>query len=403
MAEPQPLEAFSSAWVGPRRPKMLIIGEAFGEHELAHKQPFVGTSGKELWRMLAEAIPEQLELRSEADRTLDYGAAWIRHRSSWLEALGISFTNVLNLRPPGNDLAGLCTGKLEAQGRSLQWPALVKGKYLAERYFPEVDRLFEEIRLASPNVVVAAGNTACWALLRATNIGSIRGTTALFQASGPGDLERAEETSLTARLQQRKVLPTYHPAGVLRQWAWRPVVVADLMKAWREAASPQLVRPQRFVLVNPTIEECEAWTEQTIGSKTWDSLSCDIETGAGQIKCVGFARSRSEALVIPFVDTGRPGWSYWATEIEELRAWECVSRLLGSGIPKVFQNGMYDLQYLTRLGLRPANCQDDTMLLHHSLHPELQKGLGFLGSIYTNEASWKLMRRERPDSEKRDE
>jgi hypothetical protein len=32
------------------------------------------------------------------------------------------------------------------------------------------------------------------------------------------------------------------------------------------------------------------------------------------------------------------------------------------------------------------------MLLHHALHPESEKGLGFLGSVYTNEASWKLMR-----------
>jgi len=66
-----------------------------------------------------------------------------------------------------------------------------------------------------------------------------------------------------------------------------------------------------------------------------------------------------------------------------------------------YQNGLYDLQYILRMGLRPANCQADTMLLHHSLFPELQKGLGFLGSIYTNEASWKLMREQ--DSNKRDE
>jgi hypothetical protein len=44
----------------------------------------------------------------------------------------------------------------------------------------------------------------------------------------------------------------------------------------------------------------------------------------------------------------------------------------------------------------------DTMLLHHAMYPELPKSLGFLGSIYTNESAWKLMRQ---DSEelKRDE
>ena len=30
------------------------------------------------------------------------------------------------------------------------------------------------------------------------------------------------------------------------------------------------------------------------------------------------------------------------------------------------------------------------MLLHHALQPESPKGLDYLGSIYTNEAAWKL-------------
>jgi len=32
------------------------------------------------------------------------------------------------------------------------------------------------------------------------------------------------------------------------------------------------------------------------------------------------------------------------------------------------------------------------MLLHHALFIELEKGLGFLGSVYTSEARWKFMR-----------
>ncbi len=69
--------------------------------------------------------------------------------------------------------------------------------------------------------------------------------------------------------------------------------------------------------------------------------------------------------------------------------------------PLLFQNGMYDLQYLYKMGFRPRACLEDTMLLHHSLFPELQKGLGFLGSVYSNEAAWKLMRKQ--DSFKKDE
>jgi len=36
-------------------------------------------------------------------------------------------------------------------------------------------------------------------------------------------------------------------------------------------------------------------------------------------------------------------------------------------------------------------CSEDTMLCHHAIQPESLKGLGFLGSIYSDEATWKGM------------
>ena len=41
------------------------------------------------------------------------------------------------------------------------------------------------------------------------------------------------------------------------------------------------------------------------------------------------------------------------------------------------------------------------MLKHHAINPELEKGLGFLGSVYSYEPAWKLMRKN--DSTKRGE
>ena len=108
-------------------------------------------------------------------------------------------------------------------------------------------------------------------------------------------------------------------------------------------------------------------------------------------------------LVIPFV-ARLSGGNYWGDEAHELRAWNCVRRLLESEIPKVGQNFLFDMQYLTRVGIKCRNVQHDTMLLHHALFPEMQKGLGFLGSVYTNEQSWKMLRRHKGEEElKRDE
>lgn len=327
----------------------MIVGEAWGEQESRVGLPFIGQSGQELTRMLWDA-----------------GIS----RSECL------LTNVFPLRPEGNKIESLCVSKaLSAPGTV----PLRQGKYFRPDILPEVARLHTEITEVNPNLVLALGNTACWALLSTAKISAIRGTVT-GGVLVPGV----------------KVLPTYHPAAVLRSWDLRVVVVADLMKAKREAAFPGIVRPKRQVLILPTLDEIAEWF-----TRPAEVYACDIETSHGQITCVGFARSATDAIVIPFVDWKHPSHSYWPTLDAELAAWRYIKSALEGSVPKLFQNGLYDLQYLAKMGFQPQHCIHDTMLLHHSLYPELQKGLGFLGSIYTNEASWKLLRKN--DSLKKDE
>lgn len=374
-----PLAPFA-AYSGSRSPKMLIIGEAWGESEAELRKPFVGASGKLLWQILGEAIGEAPELHSRASAMHNYGLAWVKPREAWLQAVGIGFTNVLALRPMDNKLENISVAKAELpdKGKSYPYGPVSNGKYLSPEYLPELTRLQQEIAETRPNLVVCCGNTAAWAVLGASGIGAIRGTVRLGRAGFT-----------------RKTLATYHPAGVMRNWAWRPIVVADLMKGWREAASAELSRPARRININPTIEEVETWTERLLFEPP-ELLSCDIETKMGTITCIGFAESRDTAMVIPFARLGKEP-HYWPNAWQEERAWNLVLRILRSGIPKLFQNGMYDLQYLLRMGFKVNNVREDSMLLHHSIFPELQKGLGFLGSIYTNEPAWKLMRKHRGD------
>jgi len=72
-------------------------------------------------------------------------------------------------------------------------------------------------------------------------------------------------------------------------------------------------------------------------------------------------------------------------------------------IPKLFQNGLYDIPFILRTtGIAVQGAAHDTMLLHHALQPESLKGLGFLGSIYTDHGPWKVERKG-TDTIKRDE
>jgi hypothetical protein len=372
---------------GPQDARVVIVGEAWGETEAEHQRPFVGSSGKELWRMLGEATLGGA-LHSGALGQLHNTQGFLIAREQWLRANSVLMTNVFALRPQGNKIETLCHSA-SGRGPGYSWPPIKMGHYIDAKYVPEVARLYEEISRCNPNLIICLGNIASWAITQKTTIAALRGNTTL---------------SVPIAGKSYKTLITYHPSAVLQNWSFRAIALADLMKAWREREFPEIRRPKRSILINPTLQEIARWTTETLAAPDqWPILAPDIETSNGQITCIGFARSASEAIVVPFWHRGRSGWHYWERERDECYAWEMVRQLLEGPQTKVFQNGLYDLQYITRMGIVPRRCMEDTMLLHHSLMPEMQKGLGFLGSIYTDESSWKIMRTQKVDTEKADE
>lgn len=341
--------------------KIIIIGEAWGQKEELFRHPFVGSSGVELAKMLAQ-IGLAPQVHAKYPNELDMIQHWQTLRIDY----DIDVTNVFNAHPQDNNLDLFFTSAKEGVAHL---PPLRPGKYLLPSMLPHIEALYAELTQKKPNLILALGNTACWATLGEAKISVIRGT-----------IKASPELGF-------KVLATYHPAAVLRQWNLRPIVLADLQKAKTEAEFANVKRVERWITVNPSLEEIEAWS-----AKPASAYTVDIETAFKQITMIGFARSATEALVIPFVDQDKPGWSYWPTAAAEVKARRLVQALLARPVPKTFQNGIYDLSYLLREGFRPACCADDTMLLHHSLYPEMLKSLGFLGSIYSSEIAWKAMR-----------
>ena len=255
--------------------------------------------------------------------------------------------------------------------------ALIKSKYVREEFANELDRLADEIINLDPNLIICLGNCSLWALAGRTGITKLRGTTLLS----------------THTAADFKLLPTYHPSAILRQWDNRPTVIADLMKAKRESAYPEIRRPPREIWIEPTLDDIRTFKSTFIDQ--CKLLSVDIETSGQRVTCIGFAPSNTTAIVIPFDDARQPSGSYWPTRDDEAKCWNLVRSILGdSRIPKLFQNGAYDISFLLRAyGIKTLNCAEDTMLLSHALQPEGLKGLGYLGSIYSDEGAWKHMRK----------
>lgn len=323
--------------------KILIIGEAYGEQEEAQNRPFVGPSGSLLNGVLAQAGIDRREC---------------------------TLTNVFNFRPPNNNIAYLTTNK-RSDGVP-GYPPIVRGKWLRAEYAPHLEKMWELIRRKNPNVIFSLGNTPLWALCGKLGIKKHRGA------------------PLLTRVGEFKVVPSWHPAAVLRQFSLRPVLFMDAVKVRRHSESPLLIRPARKITLRPTIEEAWEFYEKYL--KDAARISCDVETKGGQITEVGYAPSRNRALVIPFWDRAQSDGNYWRTLEEERSAWELV-RLINSTKSLFGQNFSYDVQYFWKdLRIPCPQFDNDTMLLHHALQPELQKGLGFLGSVYTDEPIWKTMR-----------
>jgi len=341
--------------------KILLLGEAFGAKENLFNHGFVGNSGAELGRMLIAAgtVPNIL---TNYPGELDMIKFWQTLR----EEYDIEIANVFNAQPEGNKIEKFFTSAKEGNSKL---PPLAPGKYVRWDMMHHIEALHAKLEALEPTLVIALGNAACWATLGETKITNIRGTVKISPRFG------------------FKVLPTFHPAYVLRQWNTRTIVLSDLQKANKEALTKNINRIKRWVTVQPSLSDIMEWILRPA-----EFYAVDIETSLKQISMIGFARSSADAIVIPFIDDMNPGYNYWPTVNEEIHAWKLVDKLLKKPVPKIFQNGIFDLTYILMSNLRPVMCNHDTMLLHHSLYPEMLKGLGFLGSIYSEEIAWKGMR-----------
>lgn len=344
---------------------VLVIGEYPTRGDLYFKVPMAGQAGKELKRMLARA-------------DLNYDR--------------MSRTTVFKSFPYEGKIESFCGRKAEAQGDldEYPFPPLSSGKYVMSDRLDCIPRLIAEIQRVKPKLILALGNAACWATIGMTGISKLRGHK--FQCSLPG-------------CEDIPVIPTYSPSNILRQWELRVVAVADMIKAGRFLRG-EMRAPVRRLLLEPTKAEVLDWLRthyHSVPRPLSRPVSFDIETMRETITCIGFSIDPTEGICIPFYDPAQPDGNYWRSLEDELEIWLAVKEVLEGTDPKLGQNGLYDIQYCYRYGIHVNNYEHDTMIRHHAMYPEMEKGLGFMASIYTDEAPWKMLRNRNKDNHKLDD
>ena len=347
---------------GPIPANIMLVGEAWGDQEERTGLPFQGASGQELNRMLHDAGI----MRSECYTT-----------------------NVVNARPPLNDIEKWVTVKR----KDIQ-PDMSK---LRDRWVKPIvkqgfDRLLREIHLVQPNIIVALGSTALWALTGAWGITKWRGSQLRCQLDRSLYLEGV--LGPTDEPWSGKLIPILHPALVLRDYSQRQITVQDLKRVARERGSSEYSNePNWRFVVRPSYEVVEATllrlTERVAaGELEW--IDFDLETRAGHIACAGISWTLEDALSIPFMSLDdRAG--YWTFPEQEAHVVWLLYLLLTHPKVKIRgQNLLYDCQYTYRHWHFVPNVKQDTMIAHHSVFCGMPKSLDFLASLYCSHyKQWK--------------
>lgn len=317
---------------GPLDAKIVIVGEAGGYHEAESGRPFVGEAGRLL-------------------TTLMHKAGIIRE--------SCYITNVIKERPPNNKIAHFID-------LSKTKPVISsEGEYY-------LNLLERELSTLNPNVIVACGNTALWALTGKKGIKKWRG-------------------SVISDHVGRKVIPIIHPAACLYakdqgsdeggEYLNRYYILFDLQRILRHSAYPDLPLDDREYIIRPTFADCVDYLDSATHT---DFIAFDIEIMGGQknkeVSCISFSFDKKHAISIPFIDRGRD----YFTLPQEAAIWQRIAKVLEGPHQKLGQNVVFDATFLFRkYGIRCSNLHD-TMIAQGILYPDFPKGLGFITSQYTD-------------------
>jgi len=333
---------------GSTSSKIYVVGEAPGENEEVEGRPFVGGSGRLLNRLLMEVGLVRSECR---------------------------IGNLMRVRPPGNNFAHFYLDKMKKFPR----PELLEG----------IRYLKEDIKMCNPNIVLVLGGEALRALTGEMGITNWRGSVLFSKELGC------------------KLLPTLHPASLLRAWGNVPLVLFDFKKLRREAKTPDYtLRTKEFILA----PDYDRVMYELGRLKDVKRISFDVETDEDRhITALALADGPYRAISIPFTNsTGAP---YWKLE-EEIAVWkECKMVLENPNIGKIAQNAQFDIIMLmiNPYHINVKGLVLDTMCAHHTIYPEMAasegmetgagkkmktiggggKSLGLLCSIYTTQPYYK--------------
>lgn len=336
---------------GPDDAKIMVVGEAPGEWEDRLGRPFVS-------RPVAKEHGFTIDGYSNTAGDL---------LERYLGRLGIPrdcvyLANLFKHRPRNNEFKSV-----------VGTPELSKC----------IEELDDTIKKVNPNVIVAVGGWPTWYL--AGKCGKNPKTKKPEPGSGITTYRGSRYPCILPLSAGKKVICTYHPAAVLRNWSVNGIFFFDLQRAVEDAEFPELRYPTYEKFIDPTADDCHRLVNEALGSKV---ISLDIETFPSRtFSCIGASWRNDEgtdrSLCITF---------------KRKDLWRFAREIWQSDTPKVLQYGTYDITFMRnfydwRIGGYYNKVGWDTYIAAAELLPDYDRGLDFLTSIHTRFPYYKTERK----------
>ncbi len=198
-------------------------------------------------------------------------------------------------------------------------------------------RLVREVKERSPQVVILLGNAALKAL-----------------GSGQTTISSARGSAQWSNELDAWVVPTYHPAAVLRSPSLYPDMLKDMRKALSllhsTPATPRATDDINYVLLD-TREDIDELVNRL---RTVPAIALDTETASdGRLICIGMSWKEGTAVVVTEQALADP------YTIESLKRVLPKKHIIG-------HNLKFDNQVLWRSGITGTTTGEDTMLMHYT-------------------------------------
>jgi uracil-DNA glycosylase family 4 len=319
---------------GPDSYRLLVVGEAPGGEEIGQGRPFIGKSGQLLRR-------------------------YLERQGCEVPTNDVKFANLSKYRPKGNKFSLLLDSDELAQG---------------------ISDLQEEVERVKPNCILALGGWPMWFLTGECGRRAGKPVPGSGIKNYRGSILPAKDEFLNT-----KVICSYHPSYIERDWKWNPVFFKDLCRAAEDRKFPDLNYPEWEEHIDPPIDILKGLVSETLESK-WAAV--DIETfPGGTFSCVGWAFRRPDNTIVGVCVT-----------YKRMDLWSQVKLMWESDVPKIFQYGTYDVSFMQHfysweIGGFYGGTGWDTYVASANLYPDFPRGLDFLCSIHTRMPYYKTERK----------